>query len=198
MNALSAHVREQAAAHRATFADAPGDRRPLHSAEALELLAGYADAGAEREIFQMRYLLEHHVADGRFAWPDGQSGRAIAHFGYAAPISGEWDLEQFLMDLCDLVKSDAARHIGENEQAFDRADAPALRPERRARAPRARRRPRLAPAHPKTPPGRKRSPQVGDPPDSTTRTVAIGLHVQVNRRRAWLCVRPRVHGLRWG
>jgi hypothetical protein len=126
MNALSAHVREQAAAHRATFAEDPADPRPLHSAEALELLAGYADAGAERDIFQMRYLLEHHVADGRFAWPEGQSGRAIAHFGYDAPISGEWDLEQFLMDLCDLVKSDAARHIGENERTFDRADAPAL------------------------------------------------------------------------
>jgi hypothetical protein len=33
------------------------------------------------------------------------------------------DLDQFLMDLCDLAKSDASRHIGTNEAAFDRDDA---------------------------------------------------------------------------
>ena len=30
------------------------------------------------------------------------------------------------MDLCDMAKSDAARHIGSNEGEFDRADAPEL------------------------------------------------------------------------
>jgi hypothetical protein len=126
MNPLSAYLREQATAHRASFAEHPDDRRHAASAEALEALADYAEAGARRDIFQMRYLLEHHVVDGRFAWPDGQSGRSIAMFGFDAPITGEWDLEQFLMDLCDLAKSDAARHIGEHEGEFDRADAEEL------------------------------------------------------------------------
>jgi hypothetical protein len=123
MNALSRHLREQAATHRARFAERPADTRLEQSADALDALADYADAGAEREVFQMRYLLEHHVTDGRFAWADGQSGRAIQHFGFDVPLTSEWDLEQFLMDLCDLAKSDAARHIGEHEQDFDRADA---------------------------------------------------------------------------
>jgi hypothetical protein len=126
MNPLSEYLREQAAAHRASFAERPGDHRYAQSAEALEALAGYAEAGAERGLFQMRYLLEHHVVDGRFAWPDGQSGRSIASFGFDVPVTGEWDLEQFLMDLCDLVKSDAARYIGTHEQEFDRADAEAI------------------------------------------------------------------------
>jgi hypothetical protein len=126
MNALSEYLREQAAAHRATFVQRPEDRRYMQSAEALEALADYADAGAERDVFQMRYLLEHHVDDGRFAWPDGQSGRSIAQFGFDVPVTGEWDLEQFLMDLCDLTKSDAARYIGSNEREFDRADAEAI------------------------------------------------------------------------
>ena len=123
MNALSDYLREQAAAHRAAAAERPDDPRYLSSAEALEALADYAEASAERGLFQMRYLLSHHVVDGRFAWPDGQSGRSIAHFGFDAPVSGEWELEQFLMDLCDLCKSDAARHIGGNEADVDRDDA---------------------------------------------------------------------------
>jgi len=126
MNALSDHLREQAAAHRASAAERPDDPRYARSAEALEALAGYADAGAEQGVFQMRYLLEHHVVDGRFAWPDGQCGRSIEHFGFDVPVRSEWDLEQFLMDLCDLAKSDAARHIGEHESTFDRDDAAAI------------------------------------------------------------------------
>ncbi len=126
MNPLSEYLREQATTHRAAYAERPDDPRHVQSAEALEALADYAEAGAEREIFQMRYLLEHHVAGGRFAWPEGQSGRSIARFGFDVPVTGEWDLEQFLMDLCDLVRSDAARHIGTNEAEFHRADAPAL------------------------------------------------------------------------
>jgi hypothetical protein len=77
-------------------------------------------------MFQMRYLLSHHVVDGRFAWPDGQSGRSIANFGFDAPVGQESELDQFLMDLCDLCKSDAARHIAGNEGGVDRDDAPAL------------------------------------------------------------------------
>lgn len=126
MNALSDHLREQAAAHRASAAERPDDPRYARSAEALEALAAYAGAGAEQGVFQMRYLLEHHVTDGRFAWPDGQCGRSIAHFGFDVPVRSEWDLEQFLMDLCDLAKSDAARHIGEHESEFDRDDAAAI------------------------------------------------------------------------
>lgn len=126
MNAISEYLREQAATHRATAADNPDDPRYLQSAESLEALADYADAAAERNAFQMRYLLEHHVEDGRFAWAGGQCGRSVMHFGFDTPPRGEWDLEQFLMDLCDMAKSDAARHIGSNESQFPRADAPAL------------------------------------------------------------------------
>jgi hypothetical protein len=126
VNALSEYLREQAAAHRATAAETPDDPRYLQSAESLEALADYADAGAEQGLFQMRYLLEHHVVDGRFAWPEGQCGRSIMHFGFDQPVGGEWDLEQFLMDLCDMAKSDAARHIGSNEAEIDRADAAQL------------------------------------------------------------------------
>ena len=126
VNAISEYLREQAAAHRATAAENPDDPRYPQSAEALEALAAYADAAAEQDAFQMRYLLAHHVEDGRFAWPDGQCGRSITHFGFDAPVRSEFELEQFLMDLCDLAKSDAARHIGAHEAEIDRADAPAL------------------------------------------------------------------------
>jgi len=126
MNAVSEYLREQAAAHRATAADQPDDPRYVRSAEALEALADHAEAGAERGLYQMRYLLEHHVADGRFAWPDGQCGRSILQFGFDAPVTREVELQQFLMDLCDLAKSDASRHIGTNEGEFDRTDAAAI------------------------------------------------------------------------
>ncbi|MDP2709603.1 MAG: hypothetical protein Q8O56_00170 [Solirubrobacteraceae bacterium] len=126
MNALSEYLREQAAAHRATAAGKPDDPRYEHSAAALEALADYAEAGAERGMFQMRYLLEHHVVDGRFAWPKGQCGRSILQFGFDRPVRGEDELDQFLMDLCDMAKSDAARHIGTNEREFERADAAAI------------------------------------------------------------------------
>lgn len=126
MNAISEYLREQAAAHRATAADNPEDPRYPQSAEALEALAAYAEAGAEQGIFQMRYLLEHHVTDGRFAWADGQCGRSIMHFGFDHPVRSEGELDQFLMDLCDMAKSDAARHIGSNEGEFHRDEAPAL------------------------------------------------------------------------
>lgn len=126
VNPISEYLLEQAAAHRATAADNPNDPRYALSAEALEALAAYAQEGAERDIFQLRYLLAHHVVDGRFAWGKGQSGRAILQFGFDAPVGGEAHFDQFLMDLCDLAKSDAARHIGTNESAFDRADAVAI------------------------------------------------------------------------
>lgn len=126
VNALSEYFREQAAAHRATAADNPDDPRHRQSAEALEALAAYAEQGAEQNVFQMRYLLEHHVVDGRFAWAEGQCGRSIMHFGFDRPVRDEMELEQFLMDLCDMAKSDAARHIGSNEDEIDRDDAPAL------------------------------------------------------------------------
>ena len=126
MNALSEYLREQAAAHRATAADNPDDPRYPQSAEALEALAAYADQGVEQGLFQMRYLLEHHVVDGRFAWAEGQCGRSIMHFGFDRPVHSEGELDLFLMDLCDMAKSDAARHIGSNESEFDRADAQEL------------------------------------------------------------------------
>ncbi len=126
MNALSEYLREQAAAHRVTASEHPEDVRYERAAEALEALAAYAQAGADRGLYQLRYLLEHHVVDGRFAWPEGQSGRAIRNFGFDRPVAGEADLEQFLMDLCDVAKSDASRHVGENHDAFDRNDATAI------------------------------------------------------------------------
>ena len=126
MNALSEYLLEHAARHRATAAERPDDPRYTRSAEALEMLADYAEAGAANGLFQMRYLLDHHVVDGRFAWPDGQCGRSIAQFGFDAPVRSEFELEQFLMDLCDLAKSDASRHIGTQEDEFDRDDAEAI------------------------------------------------------------------------
>ncbi len=123
MNAISDYLRAQAAEHRATAAREPDDTRYDQSADALEALAAYADAAAERDAFQMRYLLGHHVVDGEFAWPKGQCGRSILQFGFDRPLREESELEQFLMDLCDLAKSDAARHIGSNESDFERADA---------------------------------------------------------------------------
>jgi hypothetical protein len=126
VNPISEHFREQAAAQRARGAEQPDDPRYGHSAEALEALADYADAAAERDAFQMRYLLEHHVVDGRFAWAGGQCGRSVMQFGFDIPVRGEDELEQFLMDLCDRAKSDATRHIAENESRFDRGDARAI------------------------------------------------------------------------
>ncbi len=127
MNAISEYLREQAAAHRATAARQPEDGRHERGADALEALADYAQAAADDGLYQMRYLLEHHVVDGRFAWPDGQSGRSIRSFGFDRPVAGgEAELEQFLMDLCDVAKSDASRHIGENEAEFDRGEATAI------------------------------------------------------------------------
>ena len=126
MNALSEYLREQAAAHRATGAEKPDDPRYARSAATLEALARYAEAGAADGLYQMRYLLDHHVVDGRFAWPDGQCGRSIMQFGFDAPVASEFEFEQFLMDLCDLAKSDASRHIGTHEDAFHRDDAEAI------------------------------------------------------------------------
>jgi len=74
----------------------------------------------------MRYLLEHHVVDGRFAWAGDQCGRSVLQFGFDVPVRSEDELDQFLMDLCDRAKSDAARHIGEHESQFDRRDATAI------------------------------------------------------------------------
>ena len=126
VNPISEHFREQAAAHRERAAEQPDDPRYMHSAEAHDALAAYADATAERGAFQMRYLLEHHVVDGSFAWAEGQCGRSVLQFGFDVPVRGEDELDQFLMDLCDRAKSDAARHIGEHESEFDRGDAAAI------------------------------------------------------------------------
>jgi hypothetical protein len=126
VNPISEHFREQATAQRARAAERPDDARYVHSAKALEALADYADVSAEQGAFQMRYLLEHHVVDGRFAWTKGQCGRSVMQFGFDVPVRGEDELDQFLMDLCDRAKSDAARHIGENESEFDRDDARAI------------------------------------------------------------------------
>ena len=126
VNPISEYFREQAAAHRQRADERPDDPRYARSAEALEALADYAEASAERGAFQMRYLLEHHVVDGRFAWANGQCGRAVLQFGFDVPVRSEEELDQFLMDLCDRAKSDAARHIGENESDFDRSDALAI------------------------------------------------------------------------
>jgi hypothetical protein len=126
VNPISEHFREQAATHRARAAERPGDPRHVHGAEALEALADYADARAEQGAFQMRYLLEHHVVDGRFAWTGGQCGRSVMQFGFDVPVRSEAELEQFLMDLCDRAKSDATRHIGEHEREFHRDDALAI------------------------------------------------------------------------
>ncbi len=126
MNPISEHFREQAAAQRERAAERPDDPRYVHSSQALEALADYAQKLAEREAFQMRYLLAHHVVDGRFAWAGGQCGRSVLQFGFDVPVRGEDELDQFLMDLCDRAKSDAARYIGEHESEFERADAPAI------------------------------------------------------------------------
>ncbi len=126
MNPISAHFLEQAAAHRERTAERPDDPRYPRSARALEALADRAEALAARDAFQMRYLLGHHVVDGAFAWTKGQCGRSVLQFGFDVAVHGEDELDQFLMDLCDRAKSDAARHIGEHESAFDRADAPAI------------------------------------------------------------------------
>jgi hypothetical protein len=126
VNPISAYFREQAAAHRAHADERPDDPRYLRSAEALEALADYAEASAEQGTFQMRYLLEHHVADGRFLWTGGQCGRSVLQFGFDQPVHGEPEFDQFLMDLCDRAKSDAMRHVGENESEFDREDAAAI------------------------------------------------------------------------
>lgn len=123
---MSEHFREQAAAHRERAAERPDDPRYARGAQALEALADYADASAARGAFQMRYLLGHHVIDGRFAWAKGQCGRDVLQFGFDVPVRSEDELDQFLMDLCDRAKSDAARHIGENESEFDRRDALAI------------------------------------------------------------------------
>jgi hypothetical protein len=126
VNPLSEYFVAQATEHRATAASQTDDPRYAQSADALETLAAYAEAGAHADLFQMRYLLEHHIVDGAFAWPKGQCGRSIMHFGFDRPVRSEFELEQFLMDLCDMAKSDAARHIGSNESDYGRADAAAL------------------------------------------------------------------------
>jgi len=123
---LGDHIRQQARAHRATAEERPDDPRYVRSAEALEALADYADRAAAADQFQMRYLHEHHVVDGRFLWADGQCGRAIEYYGFDEPVHDESQHDLLLMDLCDLAKSDASRHIGSNESGFDRADAAAI------------------------------------------------------------------------
>lgn len=127
VTALGDYFREQAAAHRASARQRPDDPRFPQSADALEDLADHADRAAEEDLFQMRFLLDHHIVDGTFAWPGGQSGRTIARYGFDQPVGDDpMDREMFLMDLCDLAKMDATRHIGSHEQEFDRSDAGAI------------------------------------------------------------------------
>ena len=123
---LGDFFRECAAAHREAAKERPDDPRPARSAEALEDLADYADTAAEEGLFQMRYLLEHHVVDGKFAWPNGQSGRTAARWGYDQPVYDPVERENFLMDLCDLAKIDACRHVGNPSSGFERKDADAI------------------------------------------------------------------------
>jgi hypothetical protein len=125
VTALGDFFRECAASHRAAE-QRPDDPRPQRSADALDALAEYADRAAEEGLFQTRYLLEHHVVDGAFAWPDGQSGRAVSRWGFDQPIIDPAEPEQFLMDLCDLAKQDACRHIGDPENGYQRDDAEAI------------------------------------------------------------------------
>jgi len=126
VTALGDFFRERAAAHRATVSEHPDDPRPQRSADALVELADYADRAAEEGLFQTRYLLEHHVVEGRFAWPEGQSGRAVSRWGFDQPVNDPAEREQFLMDLCDLAKQDACRHVGDPHNGYDRDDAEAI------------------------------------------------------------------------
>lgn len=86
MTALGNFFRERAAAYRSTARERTDDLYYTRSADALEDLADYADDVAPEGLFQVRYLLEHHVAGGAFAWPDGQSGRAVSRWGFDQPV----------------------------------------------------------------------------------------------------------------
>jgi hypothetical protein len=120
-NPLSAFFRETA---RRLLSEArPGDPRYQQSAAALENLADHAERMAAEDQFQMRYLLEHHVRDGAYTWRDGQSGRSVARYGFDRPIYDPMELDVFLMDMVDMAKVDACRHIGDPQNGFDRADA---------------------------------------------------------------------------
>jgi len=122
VTALADFFREQAQANRASADTRPDDPRYERSAAALDDLADYADRMAEEGLFQMRYLLEHHVIDGIFAWPEGQSGRTASRWGFDRPVDPS-ERDEFLMDLCDLAKIDACRHIGDPQNGHDRDDA---------------------------------------------------------------------------
>ncbi len=126
VTAIGDFIREQAAAHRERASRRPDDPRYERAAGALEALADHADRAAEKGLFQTRYLLAHHVVDGRFAWPDGHSGRSVAQYGFDRPVTDPVEHDQFLMDLCDLAKIDAKRHIGDPDNGFERADAPQI------------------------------------------------------------------------
>jgi hypothetical protein len=126
MTAIGDFFRKVAATHRESAKERPDDPRYPRSADSLDDLADYADQAADEGLFQMRYLLDHHVVDGEFAWPDGQSGRTVARFGFDQPVQDPMEREMFLMDLCDLAKIDASRHVGTPESGFERADAPEI------------------------------------------------------------------------
>jgi hypothetical protein len=126
VTAIGNYFREEASTHREAASGRPDDPRFVRSADALDELANYTDRAAEDGLFQVRYLTDHHVVDGTFAWPDGQSGRAVKRYGFDAPVDAWTDPDMFLMDLCDLAKIDATRHVGTVENGFERDDVDAI------------------------------------------------------------------------
>lgn len=118
---LGDYFRERARHRRDLATASPDDVRHVRSAEALVELGATADREIESGGYHASHLLRHHVVDGRFAWPDGQSGRAVSNWGFDAPAGGRDEHEAFLGDLCDLATWDACRHIAAHEGDFDRA-----------------------------------------------------------------------------
>lgn len=120
---LGNYFREHAQRRRELATSRPDDPRQLSAAEALDELAVTADREIHNQGFYACHLLRHHVHDGRFAWPDGQSGRAVSNWGFDSPVRDPEAHDAFLGDLCDLATWDACRYIAEHEGAFDRLDA---------------------------------------------------------------------------
>ena len=94
--------------------------------QALDELAETADREVHADGFYASYLLRHHIHDGRFAWPDGRSGRAAASFGYDPPTTPPETHEQFLGELCHLVTLDVCSPVSTHPPEIDRRDAGTL------------------------------------------------------------------------